>query len=320
MSLEADNLVDRRRLRGKLTFWRVLSVGLGILAVAALGVAVVGRDAVSLVQPQVARVTIQGVITGDRPILKLFEDLRKSSTVRAVIVQIDSPGGTVPGSEAIHDALRTLAAAKPTVAVVNTLAASGGYIAAIGADRIFARRGAVVGSVGVIFQYPNVTRLLDSVGVQIETVKSTPLKAAPSPLEPTTPEAREAVRQLVADSYEWFKTLVQQRRELTPEQLASVADGRVFTGAQALSLKMIDEIGAEREAIAWLEKNRNVPANLPIRDWRRSSSRSDLGLVEAVVSVFWHNSEASFIARALRESERLALDGLVAIWQPATEK
>lgn len=320
MSLEADSLVDRRRLRGKVTFWRVLSVLLGIVAVVALGVAVVGRDAISLVQPQVARVTIQGVITGDRPTLRLLEDLRKSSTVRAVIVQIDSPGGTVPGAEAIHEALRTLAAAKPTVAVVNTLAASGGYIAAIGADRIFARRGAVVGSVGVIFQYPNVTRLLDSIGVQIETVKSTPLKAAPSPLEPTTPEAREAVRQLVADSYEWFKGLVQQRRELTPEQLAAVADGRVFTGAQALTLKMIDEIGAEREAIAWLEKNRNVPANLPVREWRRSSNVRDLGLVETLASLLQLDAGTSVVARAIRESERLALDGLIAIWQPATQK
>ena len=139
-----------------------------------------------------------------------------------------------------------LRASKPTVVVVDGLAASGGYIAALGADHIVAGETALVGSIGVLFQYPNVSDLLKTIGVQVETIKSSPLKAAPSGFEPTSPEARKAVEEIVMDSYAWFKGLVQERRNLDDAALAKVSDGRVFTGRQGLALKLVDELGGER--------------------------------------------------------------------------
>ncbi len=114
----------------------------------------------------------------------------------------------------LHESIRKIAEKKPVVAVVNNLAASGGYIAAMGADRIVARQTSLVGSIGVLFQFPNLSGLLDRVGVKVETVRSTPLKASPSGLEPTSPEAREAVAALVRESYDWFRDMVKTRRGL----------------------------------------------------------------------------------------------------------
>src|SRR4029453_8617515 len=130
------------------------------------------------------------------------------SSAKAVIVHINSPGGTVAGSEQLHDALLRLKAQKPRVVVVDGLAAAGGYIAALASDHIVAQQSSIVGSIGVLFQYPNVSELLKTVGVKVEEVKSTPLKAAPSGFEPTSPEARAAIESLVMDSYAWFRTMV----------------------------------------------------------------------------------------------------------------
>ena len=136
---------------------------------------------------------------------------------------------------------------------------------------------ALVGSIGVLFQYPNVSDLLKTIGVQVETIKSSPLKAAPSGFEPTSPEARKAaVEEIVMDSYAWFKDLVQKRRNLDDATLAKVSDGRVFTGRQGLALKLVDELGSERAAIAWLAKEKKIDPQTPVRDFRLRDRFGDL--------------------------------------------
>lgn len=323
MSSDADLLADRRSLRRKLSLWRVLAV-LGVLAALVVGgLAWSGRGPGTISTAHVARLTISGFISGDRRTLDLIKSVEDSNAVSAVVVRIDSPGGTTTGSEAIHDALRRLAAKKPTVAVVDGLAASGGYIAALGSDRIVARQTSLVGSIGVLFQIPNVKGLLDTVGVSMEQIKSSPLKAAPSGFEPTSPEARAALQQIVDDNYDWFKRLVGDRRKLSEPEIAAVSDGRVHSGRQARTLKLIDEIGGEPEAIAWLERARDVASGLPVRDWRRRN--------ESSVSRFWSAGEvlaraagldtiAVVIARAADQPVGLRLDAPLALWQPAIEK
>src|SRR5262249_5202732 len=168
MSLETDHIVDRRRLRRKLTFWRVAAVLIAILGV--VGAVVIARRSSPLVAqaltPQISRVTIQGLIRGDKERTEALDNLARSGNTRAVIVHIDSPGGTTAGSEELHQALRRVAAQKPTVVVVDGLAASGGYMAAMAADHIIAQNSSLVGSIGVLFQYPNLTDLLSKVGVK----------------------------------------------------------------------------------------------------------------------------------------------------------
>src|SRR5712672_4389237 len=279
MSLDADHIVDRRRMRRKLTFWRVLAVVVAIVAIVAAAVAFGLRGFGETSRPQIARVTIRGVIRGDQERVEGLRALSKQRNARAVIVHVDSPGGTTAGSEQLYDALRRVSESKPTVVVVDGMAASGGYMAAMAADHIIAQNSSLVGSIGVLFQYPNLTDLLTKVGVRFEEIKSSPLKAAPNGLEPTTPEARAAIEALVVDSYAWFKDIVRDRRKLEGEDLDRVADGRVFTGRQAISLKLADEIGREQEAIDWLVKSGNIDPKTPVRDWRLHPRFSQLSFL-----------------------------------------
>ncbi|MGO9004345.1 MAG: signal peptide peptidase SppA [Beijerinckiaceae bacterium] len=317
MPIEPNYLVDRRSLQRKLSFWRVAAVALLIVAIAVAGLRLSGSFGPLTLTPHIARLSIQGVITGDRGTLKLIGDIEKSSA-DAVLISIESPGGTTTGAERLYEAIRKLAAKKPTVAVVGTVAASGAYIAAIGADRIVARGNSLVGSIGVLVQYPNFAKLLDTVGVKMEAVKSSPLKAEPSGYEPTSPEVRAALESLVADSYAWFKELVKDRRQLTEKELASVANGRVFTGRQSIDLKLVDQIGGESEAVDWLEREKGVPKGLPIRDWKLDRSLERLGLLgmsARLAEALGLPGLADVLARGQTLGDARLLDGLVSIWQ-----
>src|SRR5690242_2863983 len=149
-------------------------------------------------------------------------------------------------------------------------------MAALSAEHVVAQETSLVGSIGVLFQYPNFTDLLKTVGAKVEEVKSSPLKAAPNGFEPTSPEARDALDQLVKDSYAWFRGLVKDRRGMDDAQLEKVADGRVFTGRQAINLKLVDQLGDEKDAIAWLIAAKNVKKDLPVRDFSLSPRFGDL--------------------------------------------
>ena len=323
MSLDADLIVDRRRLRRKLTFWRVLAIVVIVIGIAGTAALASRRVGVFGVRPYIARVTISGLIRGDQQRVRALDTLGKSSLARAVIVHVDSPGGTTAGSEQLFDALSRLREKKPMVVVVDSMAASGGYITALSADHIVAQQTSLVGSIGVLFQYPNVSDLLGKIGVKVESVKSTPLKAAPDGFEPTSPEATAALNAIIQDSYSWFKGLVQNRRHLTDDQLAAVDDGRVFTGHQGLGLKLIDELGDERAALAWLAKEKHVNAKLPVRDYRLQSRFGDLTFLHAAAAAVLDAAGLGALAGrfdlwgAGGAAGAFNLDGLLALWHPA---
>jgi protease-4 len=320
MSLDADAIVDRRRMRRKLTFWRVSALTIALIALAGLAAALVPGSRLIAPGNYIARIKVQGLIRGNQDRVEALERLAKSRA-RAVILHIDSPGGTTAGSEQLYDALRALQAKKPMVVVVDGLAASGAYIAALSCDHIIAHDTSLVGSIGVLFQYPNFTQVLKTIGIQVEEVKSSPLKAAPNGFEPTSPEARAALAAIVTDSYAWFKDLVKSRRRMTDAQLAAVADGRVFTGRQGAALKLVDGLGNEKTALAWLEKEKKIPASTPVRDYSLEPRFSELSFLhvaawtfEAVgLSAVAHRIEAWGAVQAV---ERLNLDGLLALWHP----
>jgi len=320
MSMDSDVIVDRRRMRRKLTFWRVVSV---IIAIAAIGIIAMlaspGSRGGFATSSSIARVNIEGLIRSDRERVEALERLEKSTTAAAVIVHINSPGGTTAGSEELYDSLVRLKAKKPLVVVVDGLAASGGYITAIASDHIIAQQSSLVGSIGVLFQFPNVSELLKTVGVKVEEVKSSPLKAAPNGFEPTSPEAREALDALVKDSYAWFKGLVKDRRGMDDAQLDKVADGRVFTGRQAVGLKLIDQLGDEKTALTWLTEQKGVKKDLPVRDFKLSPRFGDLTFLLTAASITLDALGLSAIARQIEGGavDRFALDGMLALWQPA---
>jgi protease-4 len=322
MSLDSDVIVDRRRIRRKLTFWRVLAVVIAIAAIAIIGMLLSpgGRGAFTS-SGSIARVSIDGLIRSNHERVEALERLEKSQAA-AVVVHINSPGGTTAGSEQLYDSLTRLKAKKPLVVVVEGLAASGGYIAAVAADHIVAQQSSLVGSIGVLFQYPNFSDLMKTVGVKVEEVKSSPLKAAPNGFEPTSPEARAALDALVKDSYAWFKGLVKDRRGMDDTQLEKVADGRVFTGRQAVDLKLVDQLGDEKTAVAWLVEQKGVKKDLPVRDYKLNSQFGDLTFLRTAASIALDAVGLNALARQIGQAgmtqaiDRLSLDGMLALWQP----
>src|SRR3954470_13211052 len=323
MSLDSDVIVDRRRIRRKLTFWRVVAALVAITATVAVGVIATPGGRASLTSSgSIARVNIEGLIRSDQARAEALERLEKSGAA-AVVVHINSPGGTTAGSEQLHDALMRLKAKKPLVVVVEGLAASGGYIAAIAADHIVAQQSSLIGSIGVLFQYPNFSELMKTVGVKVEQVKSSPLKAAPNGFEPTSPEARAALDALVKDSYAWFRGLVKERRGMDDALLDKVADGRVFTGRQAVELKLVDALGDDKTAGEGLVTQKNVKKDLPVRDYKLQPRFSDLPFLRTAASITRDAVALSTIARHIEQAgvsqavDRLSMDGLLALWQPA---
>ena len=248
--------------------------------------------------------------------LELIKSLEESRAA-AVILRIDSPGGTVSGSEALYESLRRLAAKKPTVAVVDGLAASGGYIAALGSDRIVARQTSLVGSIGVLFQYPQIKTLMDRLGVSLETIKSAPLKAEPNPFNPPSEEAKAVIQSMINDSFDWFVDLVAERRKLARPEALRLADGRIFTGRQALKEKLVDVLGGEEEIKAYF-KSRKVDADLPVVDWKAPDNSWGFGL--GSIASEWVKSLGYEVFPALGGLEKLSgdklfLDGLLSVWQ-----
>jgi protease-4 len=321
MSLDADAIVDRRRLRRKLTFWRVSAIAIVLLAAVGAAIALVPGSRLMPAGAYIARIKVQGLIRNNQDRVEALDRLGKSRA-RAVIVHLDSPGGTTAGSEQLYDSLRALQAKKPMVVVVDGLAASGAYIAALSSEHIIAQDTSLVGSIGVLFQYPNFTDVLKTIGIKVEEIKSSPLKAAPNGFEPTSPEARAAIEAIVLDSYAWFKGLVKDRRQLDDAQLARVADGRVFTGRQAVALKLVNSLGNEKTALAWLEKEKKVPASTPVRDYSLAPRFSEFSFLHVAAWTFQAVGLSAVAQRieewgAVQAIERLNLDGLLALWHPA---
>jgi protease-4 len=218
-------------------------------------------------------VEVNGIIAEDRERDEMLAELAETRGVRAVLLRINSPGGTTAGAEALYDSIRQIAETRPVVAVLGEVAASGGYVAAIAADHIVSRGNTLTGSIGVIMEYPDLTQVMERLGIGLETVRSSELKAEPSPFRPTNPEARARDEALVAESYVWFRDLVGERRGLEGPALDRVADGGVFTGRIALANGLVDEIGGEDVALDWLESREAGLGELPIRTWEVRDNR-----------------------------------------------
>jgi protease-4 len=317
MAMRADDLIDRRRLRRKLTFWRIAALVIAAVGLVSAAGWMLREDLGGTAVDHIAKVRIEGTITEDEELLERLEKIRESSAVKGVILAIDSPGGTTAGGEAIFDGVRKLAADKPVVAQVGTLAASAGYMIASATDHIVARQSSIVGSIGVLVQFPDITGMMDKLGVKLEEIKSSPLKAEPSPFNPTTDEERVMIRSMIMDSYDWFVGLIDERRPLTRSEVAAVADGSVFTGRQALQKKLVDELGGEDEAISWLA-TKGVNGSLKVVEWKAKdgswflSSQAMAGVLARLIGL---PDQGAAILRELG-GERLFLDGLLSVWQP----
>ena len=300
MSLDADAILDRRRLKRNLIVWR------GVAVVAVLGAVFLGLwpgDRL-IVRDHVVRLAVEGLIVDDAERLEALNRIASDERAKALIVRIDSPGGTTVGGEALYHGLRRVADKKPVVATIRTLGTSAGYLAALAGHRIIARESSLTGSIGVLVQTAEMSGMLEKLGVSAEVIRSAPLKGKPSPLAPLSEEGRQATQEVVDDVHQWFVGIVAERRKLAPEQAQALAQGRVYSGRQALKLGLIDELGGEVEARAWLRKAHKLSTSLPVRPLELSDE--GLGLFRLITG----------LAEKMSLSEKLTLDGLVSVWHP----
>lgn len=300
MALDTDSLIDRRRLKRRLALWRIIALG----AVFGLIAAVLGRVPNLTPQDHIAVLWVEGMILTDAYREDAIRSVAEDDTVSALIVHIDSPGGTTFGSEALYRAVAEVAEEVPVVAIMNSVAASGGYMTALAADHIIARESTITGSIGVIMEATNFVGLMEKLGIENESIKSGPLKAEPNPMSRLTPEGRAAANAVVAEIHAMFVDMVAEGRDMPRNEAARLADGRIFTGKTANEVGLIDAIGGEKEAIAWLESEHGIDPDIPMVDVEIEYPER---LIDQLVS--------TVIGKPYL-TERLRLDGLVSLWHP----
>jgi protease-4 len=305
---QIDNVMAQRAMRKSRRNWRFIAfVALGIAVIAILGRAL-GGFSEPIKAAHVARVVIDGTIASDPVRRTILNDLADDETVSAVIVQINSPGGTTAGGEELYEGLSRIRANKPVVSVINELGASAAYMTAVGSDRIIARRLSIVGSIGVLVMHLDASKLFQTIGLDYDKVSTGPLKAEPDIDEPMADDVRAAYQSLVDDSYDWFVDIVADRRQLERSEVLRLADGRVLTGRQALKEQLIDAIGDETSALDWLKENHDIDDQdvstyfpLPESEWQKA--------VDLLGS-----TAKNFVGSSLKSVTKL--DGLVSVWQP----
>ncbi len=312
--MDADQLIDRRRLRRKLGFWRAVAI---VIVLVAIGIIIYAATPDQRGADHIARIDIAGVITDDARLVETIEEAAGADTVKAIVVSVSSPGGTTYGGEQLRKALLDARKKKPVVADVRTLAASAGYMIAASTDHIVAGETSIVGSIGVIFQYPQVGELMDKIGVSMNEIKSSPLKAEPSPFHPASPEAEAMIRSMVLDSYDWFVDLVAQERNMDRQRALSLSDGSIFTGRQGLGNGLVDDLGGETEIRAYL-KERGVDDTLDMLEWKPRREQTG-GLLPSIVgrAVEQVTGSPVSLSEEIRQlgGGKLFLDGLLSLWQ-----
>jgi protease-4 len=300
MALEVDALIDRRRLKRRLAFWRILAV-IALVAAALIAMPHRTRFAGSA---RIARYAITGIIGDGQEQIEDLNKLKDDPSVKAVLLHLDTPGGAVSGGEGIHAAVEKLAAAKPVVAVMDGTAASAGYMIAVATPHIVARDSTLTGSIGVILELGDISGLLDKLGIKSDPLVSGPLKGQPSFTQPLSPAGHDYLQALVIDLYDQFVGLVASGRHMDPARVRQLADGRAYTGRQAHALGLVDEIGGEDQAIAWLQTQRHIQLGLPVRDVEKGTFLQQM-------------AKSSLETLVFSAMHSLRVDGVYALWQPS---
>ncbi len=315
MIFDTDHALERRQMRRKLSIWRIVAILSLILLVSFAGYSIVAKSPdMKRQSPHIAKLNIDGVILGEQRKLDLIKKLEESDAVKGVILTVNSPGGSTSGGEAMYEALTKLAKKKPLVTSMDGIATSAGYMISLPAERIFARRSTITGSIGVIFQYTDVTKLMDTVGVEMRAIKSAPLKAEPNPFSRRNPEAEAMIQRMIDDSFQWFVDLVADRRPFDRETTLKLADGRVVTGGQAVELQLIDELGGPEKAKNWLIKQHKLPDSLELVEWKPAPLRDDLPF--GLASKFFSKWVPAPLFDLIDTRKQVGkLDGLVSVWQ-----
>ncbi len=289
MNISPDQLLDRIELKNKVSYWRKVSVIL-LLILMILSFSDSYQNKINITESKhIARIMVDGIITQDMHRINVMSDLGKNKSIKAVIVHVNTPGGTVVGGQSMYIAIKKLSQIKPVVVVMGEMATSAGYMLSLGANHLVALDGSLTGSIGVIAESVDVTSLAERVGVKFHHFKTSPLKGGPSPTEPLSQEMRISMEMLINDMYDIFVDIVSKERKLPKEEIIKIADGRSYTGRQAFKLNLIDQIGDEDTALQWLCKNYNFESDIKIFDYdldvKESKLDQILGVANGMMSI-----------------------------------
>jgi len=309
---QGDLLSDRKRLKRGLNSWRSVAILAVVVALVVTAQSYSGAPGVKGTMPgkaYIAQITVESMMLDDPKRDALLQEIADDKHAKALLVRLNSPGGTTVAGEELYLQLRKVAKKKPVIGVMRTVCASACYMASLGADHVIAREGTLTGSIGVLLQSVEVSELAKKLGVEAITITSGKYKDVPSMTKKFTDEERTVVRQLVDDAYGFFVDLIVARRQLEPARVRELADGRVYTGRQALPLKLIDGLGGVDEAKDWLEREKKLPKGLEIREMDSKPQFESLFTQLSQwtgVKIFGHPT--------------VALDGLISMWQhPLTQ-
>ena len=225
--------------------------GILVILVVAVGLLVVWMEGAESFKggERVAVVRLEGVVLDPRPVLEALDRYGKDPKVRAIVLRVDTPGGAVGPTQEIFQGVRQWNKSKKVVASLGSMATSGGYYVACGAERILANPGTITGSIGVVVHFANLERLLEKLGIQGEVIRSGAHKDMGSPHRALTSEEKALLQGVVDDVHGQFVEAVAEARNLPKEQIRSLADGRIFSGRQAHTLGLVDELGGLQDAV-----------------------------------------------------------------------
>lgn len=303
------------RANKKMRFWRLIAVLLLVGAVIFLS----GRDKNKLSSSSflgggyIGRIHIDGMIIDEQDYSKKIRKLADDNSLKAVIVSVDSPGGTTVDSQRLYEALLKLKEKKPMVIQMENVAASGGYIVSLAGNHIIASGNTITGSVGVIMQSPEISGLMEKFGVGLNEIRTTSLKGEPSLYYPMSPAAKENLTAMVEDSYAWFKGMVKENRpKMSKKNFEVATTGAVFSGRQALKLGLIDELGSEEESLNWLKKNHKIDDKLEIVEITKEDEEKTT-LLDKVFVPFLDR----IFGFSLKNTQKYSLpvDAMLCLWQ-----
>jgi protease IV len=262
--LSPDIILERIKLKRAASLWRLLFFI--ILAITLIISVQKSKQIPKKNQQYIARVSLEAEITQDSYDIFRLQLLKKSDDIKAVLLTINSPGGTAFAGEDIYNYISDIALKKPVVTVIRTMATSAAYMIALPSDRIIARNNSLTGSVGAILVSPDASELLKKIGIKFNAIKKGDLKASPLPYENMDEQTKKMLLSLVDNNHNTFLEMVTKHRKIPDATLHSISSSQIFTGKQALSLNLIDQIGGEEEAIKWLETEKKIQ-NLQIKDF-----------------------------------------------------
>lgn len=262
MALTKVQIFENLSYRSKLRFWRILSYILILSLIFTFSYDFKNSKLVKT--PHIAKIDIEGIILEDHIRDEKIRKLAEDPKVEAVIMHVNSPGGSLVGAEDIYEAISFVKKQKPVAVTMGTMATSAGYYISLAGDRIFARNGTLTGSIGVILQSFEVTELAKNLGIELVNFKSSKYKAMPNPFEKIDSDVEKQIKETIDENYDIFYKIVKKRRKINASNLNELANGRVFSGREAAKHKLIDAIGGQIDAKNWLVKNKKLKSDIKV--------------------------------------------------------